>query len=219
MAADSFLRLTRDLISNGTLFPGQFHWRLTQRLLSAESGLEDLLAKETDAPKRMQLMELLGDIRNTAADIQVLLWADSVQVGLEKDLGPALVELAFEIQKQFGIVIAFEDDGQSKPLTYGVANTLYRTVLVLLMNIVEHSRADRAKITQKRRGNRLLIEVVDNGVGMDLNAMNRRASQGTSGLFGLPDRFRRFGGEVKIESLPGQGTRVTLKAPLWPEKE
>ncbi|MBW2277490.1 MAG: hypothetical protein JRF63_08365, partial [Deltaproteobacteria bacterium] len=58
----------------------------------------------------------------------------------------------------------------------------------------------------------ICIEVEDDGVGFDARAT--RTGGAEFGLYSIGERLRAFGGSVEIESKPGEGTRVVLRASL-----
>jgi signal transduction histidine kinase len=57
------------------------------------------------------------------------------------------------------------------------------------------------------------IEVCDDGVGFDPAQMAAK-SGGGFGMFSIRQRLEVFGGHLEIQSSPGQGTQVTIRAPL-----
>jgi DNA-binding NarL/FixJ family response regulator len=64
---------------------------------------------------------------------------------------------------------------------------------------------------------RLLAEVQDDGRGFDQTEERPPAGAsdtGGTGIRGMYERARLLGGELKIESDPGQGTKVSLEMPL-----
>jgi signal transduction histidine kinase len=63
-------------------------------------------------------------------------------------------------------------------------------------------------------GNWIVLEVSDAGVGFDPGSVNGDAP--TFGLLHLRERLAAVGGEIRIESKPGQGTRVTVRLPEEP---
>ena len=74
---------------------------------------------------------------------------------------PILYELGFEaavgwraeqIQQKHGILVDVEDDKQDKPIDKEIRILLFRAVSELLMNVVKHARAWKAKVTIKREG-------------------------------------------------------------------
>jgi signal transduction histidine kinase len=63
--------------------------------------------------------------------------------------------------------------------------------------------------------NKLNVSVKDNGTGFDITRIE--AVAGTDhgfGLFSIRERLKSFGGEMAIQSVPGEGTMVTLTVPL-----
>ena len=59
------------------------------------------------------------------------------------------------------------------------------------------------------------LDVVDDGRGFDRGAVREDAV----GLRSLEQRVDDFGGSALVESTPGHGTRVTVRAPLPPPAE
>jgi signal transduction histidine kinase len=75
-----------------------------------------------------------------------------------------------------------------------------------LANAGKHSHASEAHMTASRDGDRLVIEVGDDGIG--------GASFATgSGLRGLADRVEALGGRVTLSSPPGRGTTIRAEIP------
>jgi signal transduction histidine kinase len=59
----------------------------------------------------------------------------------------------------------------------------------------------------ERRDGRLLLSVRDDGVG------GADAARG-SGIVGLNDRVEAFGGSLRVDSSPGEGTQIVAQLPL-----
>jgi signal transduction histidine kinase len=75
-----------------------------------------------------------------------------------------------------------------------------------LANVVKHADADAALIVLQRQNGTLLIEIADDGIG---GASLARGS----GLQGLADRLEARGGQLRVESVRGAGTRVVGEIP------
>ena len=82
----------------------------------------------------------------------------------------------------------------------------YFVVCEAITNAVKHAKATEIRVSAERRNGRLFIEVEDDGVG---GARERSGS----GLRGLLDRVEAHGGTLRVESEPGQGTRVLGELP------
>jgi PAS domain S-box-containing protein len=140
---------------------------------------------------------------------------------------PILYELGFEaaaewlteqIQEQHHIEIGFEDDRRSKPMSEEIRIALFKATKELLINIVKHAQASKAKVSIWREDHSIRIRVEDDGVGFSTSEGKQLRKTSGFGLFNIRERVKYLGGDVVIESEPGRGSRVTLSAPLE-EKE
>lgn len=158
----------------------------------------------------------LGD--NGDPDVESLLAAaaDEVQIAVEE-----LRELAGGIHPgiltQGGLAVALDAlagrasvpvtvDARLERLRPEIEATAYFVASEALANIAKHARASGASITASCEDGRLVIEVVDDGVG-------GAATEGGTGLRGLADRLEAQGGRLRIESPPGNGTRIVGEIP------
>jgi signal transduction histidine kinase len=92
-----------------------------------------------------------------------------------------------------------------------IATAAFRVFEEALTNAVRHAHASCISTTvATTRGGRLILYVSDDGVGIPLRRQNVRSL----GLLGMSERARKLGGEVRITSRAGRGTRVLLTLPL-----
>jgi signal transduction histidine kinase len=84
--------------------------------------------------------------------------------------------------------------------------TAYFVVSEALTNVAKHAMAGSASVTICRRPGRLVVEVSDDGAGGARPA-------GGSGLRGLADRVASVGGVLRVDSPPGDGTRLEADLP------
>lgn len=88
-------------------------------------------------------------------------------------------------------------------VTDAVATTAYFVVAEGLANTFKHARASRARVVLGSRGDRLTVEVADDGRG---------GARPGSGLTALCDRVKALGGDFELVSPSGGGT--TIRAEL-----
>lgn len=91
-----------------------------------------------------------------------------------------------------------------------VEGALYRVVIEALTNIARHAQATHVCFVMLRWEGQLILQISDNGVGMDLAAVKRKGM----GLMGMQERMRKIGAEFSIESVIGQGTWIRIVLPL-----
>ena len=126
-------------------------------------------------------------------------------------LGTALSEIISEFEKQTGCKVESRvDEGQLLRLPPSVAFQATYIIREALTNIRKHSGADSVHLTlQGLEAGMIEITIQDNGRGFDLDSEGR----GGFGLRFMRERAERVGGSLRIETQPGQGTRVIVSLP------
>jgi signal transduction histidine kinase len=154
-----------------------------------------------------EIEELVEQANHTARSISFELSPPVLQ-----DLGlqPAVQWLVENIQSRYGIEIALEDDGQPKPADEKTRVILFRAIRELLINAAKHARARRVHVRLQREQDQVNASVEDDGVGMAVDLIGVQGS----GLFSIHERLSHVGGSMQIDSGPGRGTKVHLRAPL-----
>jgi len=136
----------------------------------------------------------------------------------ELGFGDALEWLAEETEAQHDIRISYDGVEQSIPLTEDLRVILFQATRELLTNVIKHAQATQAKVILRRKGDQVQVEVADNGIGFDQEAIATRGEGGGFGLFNIRERINLCGGSLRIDSEPGGESRVTLTAPVQYEK-
>jgi signal transduction histidine kinase len=142
-----------------------------------------------------ELSATLAELRELARGLHPAVLSDH---GLEPAIrslmqrAPLPVELTFEALER-----------PSDPVEVAA----YYVIAESLTNVAKYAHATVARVEVRALGDRLLIEVADDGAGgADL-------SKG-SGLLGLQDRVAALGGRLHVESLPGEGTTIRADLPV-----
>ena len=119
----------------------------------------------------------------------------------EGGLQPALAGLAGRVPVPVTIECV-----PAERLPAAVEATTYFVVAEALTNVARYAAASRALVAVDRDGDRLLLEVRDDGRGGADPAAG-------SGLRGIADRVAALGGRVSLESPPGGGTTLRVELP------
>jgi two-component system sensor histidine kinase UhpB len=110
------------------------------------------------------------------------------------------------------VIFDHRDWPDELPIEY--VSNLYLILREALTNVKKHARASEVTILL-RGGDQLTITIVDNGVGF-APAITRPASTPRGarfGLAGLRERVAALDGTIRLESAPGQGTRIEIAVP------
>jgi signal transduction histidine kinase len=85
-----------------------------------------------------------------------------------------------------------------------------------LANVVEHADAVRATVTLTYQGDSVSLDVRDDGRGFDPLASDRVSGSHVRGhgLAGMRSRVCELGGELVVESAPGEGTALAVSLPI-----
>ncbi|MGC8493945.1 MAG: PAS domain-containing sensor histidine kinase [Syntrophobacteraceae bacterium] len=166
--------------------------------------------KDTDpaASERADVMCRLVD--KTIDDVRHI--ALRLRPGVLDDLGliAALEWYAADFEKHTEIVCVFRHADVRK-VDNIVATAAYRIVQEALTNVARHARATRVDVTIRRRGNLLVLTVVDNGVGFEVGSIGEGEGLG---IAGMRERANLAGGNLEIRSRPGGGTKMRCTLPV-----
>lgn len=128
------------------------------------------------------------------------------------DLGllPALQWQSRHFSKRSGIPVTVQAEGEFDDLSEGHKTCVYRIVQETLTNCARHAAARRADVTLRKTDEALAVKIHDDGIGFD----PKSARRGGLGLIGIEERVRELGGDLHIESEPGQGCTLTVRFTL-----
>lgn len=93
--------------------------------------------------------------------------------------------------------------------------TLFRIVQEALNNVRKHADASHVVITVDMSESAVDVTVEDDGKGFDPPTMiDHPTAGGKLGLIGMHERARLLRGTLRIDSKPGEGTRVSVSVPV-----
>jgi PAS domain S-box-containing protein len=133
--------------------------------------------------------------------------------GLLDDFGlvAALEWFAKDFQKRSGIACRVRLDVDDLALDKEMSTAIFRIFQETLTNVARHAGAGRVDVRLVAQGDKLLLEVGDDGRGITKKQMNDPRS---FGIIGMRERAHAWGGEVHISGNRDRGTTVRLTMPL-----
>lgn len=193
----------------------ELHDQAGQALTAIQLGLgrleklDDPAAAGSEARALRELtVQTMEEIRNLALDLRPSILDD---LGLV----PAVRQYTREFGRRTGLNVTFTADVIKCRFPAEVEAALFRVIQEALTNTVKHAGATRASVDMRVGPEELQITVKDDGRGFDLEEALQAGNKRSLGLFGMQERMTLVGGELAIESTPGQGTRVIATIP-WP---
>jgi len=95
-----------------------------------------------------------------------------------------------------------------------VETGLYRIVHEALNNVAKHARATRVTVQFRQEGDRVVVEIRDDGMGFNQIPLGSQLRRKGVGLLSMRKRTELMGGTFQIVSSPGRGTNVLIEIPL-----
>ena len=120
-------------------------------------------------------------------------------------------------QQRSGIEVRFTAAIGDRLPTSEQETVCFRLVQEALTNAARHAQPRMVRVTLARSANGVEISVRDDGRGFDVQAALDRARRGEAlGLAGMQERVSLIGGEMEIQSAPGEGCEIRVLVPFTP---
>jgi two-component system NarL family sensor kinase len=179
-----------------------------------DEALQSLLAANQElyeaAPGRAGVTRAHEVVSRTIADVREAVAALHPVTLEQGGLEAALAAVARRAERQGGfrcsIDIEPEATGAHDELVLGVAREL-------LTNAAKHAEADDVEVTLARRGSDIVLEVVDDGRGIEPGRREAALRDGHIGLASAAYRIEAVGGSLTLSGGPGAGTRARVRVP------
>jgi signal transduction histidine kinase len=192
------------------------HDGLVQYVYALGLSLEhakDLLAAE-QAPVAAVLTGAIEQLNHVLSEMRTFIYQLRPIIMKEKEIGQWVLDLCHQFQQATGIVVVAEvGEPAGRELSPEISIALFRIIQEALSNIYKHARAKAAKLTLNfdMQGVRLRIE--DDGQGFDVSQRPAPGIEHGHGLSNIEERARGLGAALRLESTPGQGTRLEAAIP------
>ena len=198
----------------------EIHDEANQMLLSVRFDLENLKKLIPDSINNFQ--EINSKIDNSRNHLDMLfkrLRQLSVKLRppeLDLGLSQALDWYISSLKEELHLNIKLELEGISLRRPAPLIETeLFRITQEALSNVHKHANCDRAKVKLQYNSNKILLNIQDNGIGFDVSkTMEQTERENILGLLGMRERVTLCGGELRIKSTPGKGTRIRVEIPI-----
>jgi len=191
----------------------ELHDSLGQNLLliknRAVMGLKDTATPEKMREQLQEISEAsTGSVEEIRSIARALRPYQLDRLGLTK----TLEDVAASVTTAGGLSIEAQVDNIDGLFAPDAEIGLYRIVQEGLNNVLKHAEAKSARLTVRRNGESVEIELSDDGRGFDA------AQKDGFGLTGVRERVRLLGGVLNVKSAPAQGTRLQVSIPLPTDK-
>ncbi len=181
------------------------HWMaVVHQSLELYEALKDANPEAARHRLKIARQTVKEALRHTR-DLSMLLRRPEVSRGLEAALADLLFEIAPpDMEPELSVL------GDEELLTTEARNQLFLILREAVRNAVAHAACSKVRVRVEISPEGISASVADDGCGFE--AAKGVGKEG--GLRYMKERARLFGGELKVCSEPGHGTRVEIRAPL-----
>ena len=127
-----------------------------------------------------------------------------------RTLTEAMALMLDEVSRDGRLKVRFETVGAARPLPSRIEVGIYRIAQEALSNVLSHAEADQVTVRLVSTPEEILLSIEDNGLGFEPSEAPRERY----GLVGISERARLLGGQAKVESSAGLGTRISIRVPV-----
>jgi chemotaxis family two-component system sensor kinase Cph1 len=194
----------------------ELHDSLGQTLTLLQLGLDELGRSLPESEKFALQIEGLKKLANgLCSEVNRLAWEIRPPVlddlGLETAIRHLIESWSERLNLQFDVRLALN----GRRLGHSVETTLYRVLQEAVTNIARHAEATRVAVLLDANEKEVSMIVEDNGRGFSANEANSDEKLPKRlGLLGIQERLSLVAGALEVESAPGRGCTLYIRAPL-----
>lgn len=193
----------------------ELHDSLSQDLILIRNWAQQSVARlDEQAIERQQLVDISARSAQALAGVKEIIYNLRPHLLEEVGLSGAIKILFRKAASSSGIGFNAEIAPQIDKTPPETQINLYRIVQECVNNVIKHSQATEVRLTINCDDKRLTLIVADNGRGFDATTIIANGKPGSLGLTSLNERARMIGGHCLIQSAPGKGATIAVKADL-----
>jgi len=191
----------------------EIHDELGQQLTALKMDVAWLKKRVDESNSEIQekTNQMISLIDTTIRTVRRIV--SELRPGILDDLGliPAIEWLCEQARERTGIEFDVISVKEEYNIDDTVTITVFRIIQEAIHNILKHARAAHVSINIGYADGDLLLQVSDDGVGFDPDAVREKKSYG---IIGMKERVLALGGTVHYYSKPGEGTRLDIQIPV-----
>jgi signal transduction histidine kinase len=167
-----------------------------------------------EVPAELKKVEELA--RKTTREIRDMLFTLRPLVLESQGLEAALQQLCQKTLETHGQHVAARvGPGVEIVLDNHQQGVIFYIVEEAVGNARKHAEAELISIEVQRKSDMVMVEISDNGVGFDADAVNANYDQrGSLGMVNMRERTALLDGTLRIDSGEGRGTTITVVLPI-----
>ena len=187
----------------------ELHDGVIQSLFAVGMGLQAVAQRSGDREIESRVESAVNEIDRAIRDLRNYIFALRPGLLADRQLRQALDDLISDFSEKSGVTTVPDiDDGLASELAPR-STDLVQLTREALANVGRHAQAATCRVSLFREDGQGVLQIEDDGQGFDA-----AAPQSGQGMRNLRERVTAMGGQLKIESVKGEGTTVRIALPL-----
>lgn len=164
-----------------------------------------------DVNIKQKVVDIIELIDETVKSVRRI--ASNLRPSMLDDLGliATLEWHSEDVKKRTGIDVNFTSSIDGIYIPVATATEIFRIYQEIITNAVRHANASQIISSLQFKDDQLILQVADNGRGMNLEKIETGK---TLGLMGIKERTYGLGGRYEFKSEPGKGTEIKITIPF-----
>jgi len=187
----------------------ELHDETGQALMVLRFHLEMLAGDAPTKEQQTRAQESLELLDHTIEGLRRIIARLSPRVLEELGLLTAIRRQAEQTSNQIKMRARLDMPEKLAPMEHEIEVALYRSVQEALHNVAKHSQASTFIVRLQTTGEKVTLEIEDDGVGL----LTRSPHERGFGLTGMRERAAALGGTMTVHSRRGKGTHIRIVLP------
>nr|WSY51793.1 PAS domain S-box protein [Streptomyces sp. NBC_00886] len=206
-------RADREVMAERDRIARDLHDMVIQRVFGAGLALQSITARTAHPDTPSRIHKVIDELDATIRELRGTIFELGQPAQKAASLRAQVLDETATAQDRLGFAPTVEFDGPvDAALPDATAAHLLAALREALSNVARHAHASAARVAVQA-GDELLLEVADNGCGIDPAVIR------SSGLTNLRRRAEKLGGTFEVAGRPEGGTRLRWRIPLTAAKD
>lgn len=193
----------------------ELHDETSQSLTALLYLIEEALDMKTLKAVKGKMLNMLQLTKHILDNVHKIMFDLRPSMLDHLGLVPALRWFAESRLGPKGVRVSIEEVTPPKRLSPEVETAIFRIVQEAITNIARHAAARNVHILFNMTDEEVMVFVEDDGIGFDIESLDYQPDSTRGlGLLSMQERLELLGGELEINTIPGQGTQVMVRLGL-----
>jgi signal transduction histidine kinase len=195
----------------------ELHDELGSNLTAARMDLAWVAQRVADQPAVAQRVARATEVVRATVDLGRRIIHDLRPPLLDNlGLSAAIEAHVTEFSKHSGLIVDIDVEEDLPELAEGCPIALFRIMQEALTNVLRYAKAGGVSVSLRREGNDVVLEIIDDGIGLSDAVLAKSMSHG---VLGMKERAAQIGGVLRLARGPGnKGTAVRVTLPCVAQK-